>query len=98
MATIRGKKKGTPKRVRARRVRIGAPDPALTPVAGVEAIREADRVLGITQALDAGIGPVKERARGVSGGQLVVAMASAQLAGQDFMVGLDRRRADAAGQ
>lgn len=102
MATIRGKKKSkkqsTRKRNRARRVRIGAPDPALTPAAGIEAVREADRVLGITDALDAGIGPVKQRDRGATGGQLVMAMASAQLAGQDHLVGLDRRRADTAGQ
>src|SRR5699024_10494470 len=70
----------------------------LTPTAGVEAVRETDRVLGIVSALDAGIGPVKERARGLSGGQLVMSMASAQLAGEDFMVGLDRRRGDVAGQ
>ena len=103
MTTIRGgkrrrKKRGTTRRVRLRRVRIGAPDPRLTPAAGVEAVREADRVLGLTQALDQGIGPVKERARGLSGGQLLVSMACAQLAGQDFLVGLDRRRADTAGQ
>lgn len=104
MAIIRGKKRGkksdtrAKKRARARRVRIGAPDQRLTPAAGVEALREVDRVLGITAALDAGIGPVKERSRGLSGGELVVAMASAQLAGEDFMVGLDRRRADTAGQ
>ena len=54
--------------------------------------------MGITAAMDAGIGPVKERARGLSGGELVVSMASAQLAGEDFLVGLDRRRADTAGQ
>lgn len=102
MATIRGKsrskKRRNEHRTRARRVRIGAPDHALTPAAGIEAVREADRVLGITGALDAGIGPVKERDRGVTGGGLVMSMASAQLAGEDFLVGLDRRRADPAGQ
>ncbi len=99
MASLRGKKKNTHKtRVRARRVRVGAADHRLTPVAGVEAVREADRVLGLTRALDHGIGAVKERDRGLSGGQLVTAMASAQLAGEDFLVGLDRRRADTAGQ
>lgn len=105
MATIRGKKrsgkrrKNTNKaRVRARRVRVGAPDQRLTPAAGVEAVRETDRVLGVTAALDAGIGAVKERARGITGGELVMSMASAQLAGEDFLVGLDRRRADVAGQ
>ena len=79
-------------------MQIGAPDGRLTPAAGVEALRETDRVLGITAALDAGIGAVKERARGPSGGQLLISMASAQLAGEDFLVGLDRRRADVAGQ
>ena len=103
MATIRGNKRGQnvnarKTRVRARRVQIGAPDGRLTPAAGVETLREADRVLGITAALDAGIGAVRERARGLSGGQLLISMASAQLAGEDFLVGLDRRRADVADQ
>lgn len=44
------------------------------------------------------IGAVKERARGVTGAELLVSMASAQLAGQDFLVGLDRHRMDMAGQ
>ena len=79
-------------------MQIGAPDGRLTAAAGVEALRETDPVLGITAALDAGIGAVKERARGLSGGQLLISMASAQLAGEDFLVGLDRRRADVAGQ
>ena len=38
------------------------------------------------------------RDRGFTGGELLVGMASAQLAGEDFLVGLDRQRADAAGQ
>ncbi len=70
----------------------------MTPCAGVEAVRELDRVLGITAALDGGIGSVKERRRGLTGGQVLVAMASCQLAGGDHLVGLDRRRADTAGQ
>ena len=47
--------------------------------------------------LDAAIGPIKARNRGFSGGQLLVGMVVAQLAGEDFLVGLDRYRADAAG-
>src|SRR6266498_2472094 len=35
---------------------------------------------------------------GVSGGELLVGIMAAQLAGEDFLVGLDRQRADAAGQ
>lgn len=64
----------------------------------MEAVREADRVLGLTGALDQHIGVVKQRARGLSAGQLVVAMASCQLTGGDHLVSLDRRRSDLAGQ
>ncbi|GAA5228603.1 transposase [Paeniglutamicibacter antarcticus] len=101
MAILRGKRK-TPntgkKRHRARRVRIGPPDPRLTPAAGIEAVSEPDRVLGLSTALEAGIGSVKQRNRGLTGGELLLSMASAQLAGEGFFVGLDRRRQDLAGQ
>ena len=81
-----------------RRVRIGAADPRLTGHAGVAAVTEVDRVLGIAQALDGAVGPIKERGRGLTAGGLLLSMASAQLAGADFLVGMDRRRADTAGQ
>ena len=47
MAVIPGKKSDTraKRQAHARQVRIGAPDPRLTPAAGVEAVREVDRVL-----------------------------------------------------
>lgn len=48
--------------------------------------------------LDAAIGPIKSRDRGHTGGQVLVGLAAAQLAGEDFLVGLDRKRADVAGQ
>lgn len=98
MATLREGERGRKRRVRARRVRVGAPDARLTGCAGGEAVRELDRVLGITAALDAGVGEVKERRRGISGGGLMMAVASCQLTGGDFLVSLDRRRADVAGQ
>lgn len=99
MATLQGsRKQANKRRRRARRVRIGAPDHRLTGAGGLEAVRELDRVLGIVAALDAGIGPVKRRARGLTAGQALMTMACAQLAGEDFMVGLDRRRQDTAGQ
>lgn len=80
-----------------RRVGIGAPDPSLTRFSGMVAVTElVDRLCMIT-LLDAAIGPIKARNRGFSGGQLLVGMAVAQLAGEDFLVGLDRYRADAAG-
>lgn len=55
-------------------------------------------MLGLTGALDRHVGSVKQRARGLTGGQLVTAMASCQLTGGDHLVSLDRRRADVAGQ
>lgn len=92
---------GKHRRRRARRVRVGRADGQLTPAAGLEAVRELDRVLGATRALEAGIGAVKKRRRGLGGGALVMARASCQLTGGDFLVSLvslDRRRADLAGQ
>lgn len=79
-------------------VRIGAPDASLTPASGVVAVAELCARLGIIGALDDAIGPIKVRDRGLSGGGLLVALAQAQMCGQDFLVGLDRRRADAAGE
>ena len=51
-----------------------------------------------TAALDAAVGPVKQRDRGFGAGELLTGIAAAQLAGEDFLTGLDRQRADAAGQ
>lgn len=44
------------------------------------------------------MGQIKQRRRGLSGGQLLTAMASCQLTGGDHLVSLDRRRTDTAGQ
>ena len=49
-------------------------------------------------ALDAAVGPIKQRDRGFRAGELLAGLAAAQLAGEDFLTGLDRQRADAAGQ
>jgi Transposase DDE domain group 1 len=81
-----------------RRVRIGAPDRSVTPTSGMVAVTELVDRLGMIQLLDAAIGPIKQRERGHTGGQLLVGIAAAQLAGEDFLVGLDRQRGDAAGQ
>ncbi|HYA50279.1 MAG TPA: IS1380 family transposase, partial [Streptosporangiaceae bacterium] len=75
-----------------------APDPALTPNAGLAAITELCDRLGVIGALDAAVGPVKQRDRGFGAGELLTGLATAQLAGEDFLTGLDRQRADAAGQ
>ena len=79
-------------------LRIGAPDPALTPNAGLAALTGLCDRLGVIGALDTAIGPIKQRERGFGAGQLLTGLAAAQLAGEDFLVGLDRQRADAAGQ
>ena len=80
------------------RIQIGAADPSLTAAGGMIAITELCGKLGLIEALDEAMGPVKQRRRGFTGGQVLAGMAAAQLAGEDFLVGLDRLRADAAGQ
>ena len=78
--------------------RIGAPDRSLTANAGLAAITELCDQLGVIAALDAAVGPVKQRERGFGAGEVLAGIAAAQLAGEDFLTGLDRQRADAAGQ
>ena len=80
------------------RPRVGAPDAALTPNAGLAVITELCGRLGVIGALDAAVGPVKQRERGSGAGELLTGIAAAQLAGEDFLTGLDRQRAEAAGQ
>jgi Transposase DDE domain group 1 len=87
---MRGKTRG--------RIQIGADDPSLTAAGGMLAVTELCGKLGLIEALDEGMGPVKQRRRGFTGGQVLAGMAAAQLAGEDFLVGLDRVRADQAGQ
>jgi hypothetical protein len=95
VSRIRGGHRG---RKRARRVVIGKSDEALTGSSGLAAVTELDARLAIVGALDAGIGSLKDRNRGLSAGELVMAMACAHLAGEDHLVGLDRQRTDVAGQ
>jgi len=52
----------------------------------------------VVEELDAAVGPIKQRDRGFGAGELLCGIAAAQLAGEDFLAGLDRQRADAAGQ
>jgi hypothetical protein len=51
--------------------RIGAPDPALTPNAGLAAITELCDRLGVIEAVDAAVGPIKQRDRGYGAGELL---------------------------
>ena len=92
MNRIRGR------RQKRQRPRVGVPDAALTPNAGLAVITELCGRLGVIEALDAAVGPVKQRDRGFGAGELLTGIAAAQLAGEDFLAGLDRQRADAAGQ
>jgi hypothetical protein len=85
-------------RRKRRQVRVGAPDRALTANAGLAAVTELCGRLGVIEAIDAATGPIKQRDRGFGAGELVTGIAAAQLAGEDFLTGLDRQRADAAGQ
>jgi hypothetical protein len=78
-------------------VRAGAPDASLTANAGLAVISELCDRLGVIGALDAAVGPVKHRDRGFGAGELLTGIAAAQLAGEDFLAGLDGLRADAAG-
>jgi DDE family transposase len=82
----------------AGRVRIGAPDASLTPVSGVVAVAELVGRLGVTAAVDDAVGSIKQRDRGLSAGQFLVSVAQAQMFGAEFWTGLDRRRADTAGE
>lgn len=79
-------------------MRVGAPDPSLTANAGLAAVTELCGRLGVIEALDAAVGPIKQRDRGFGAGELLCGIAAAQLAGEDFLTGLDRQRADVAGQ
>ncbi|MFE7753420.1 transposase, partial [Streptomyces sp. NPDC057428] len=77
---------------------MGDPDASVTENGGLLLVAELDRALGITAVLDAGIGPVKTRDRGLSGGEFALATAAVQLTGEDHLVGFDRLRADVVGE
>jgi hypothetical protein len=62
------------------------------------AVTELVERLDVIGRLDAAIGPIKQRRRGHTAAGMLVGVAAAQLAGEDFLVGLDRQRADRAGQ
>jgi len=92
VGSIRGERR------KQRQVRVGAADRALTANAGLAAVSELCERLGVIGALDAAVGAIKQRDRGFGAGELLTGIAAAQLAGEDFLTGLDRQRADAAGQ
>jgi hypothetical protein len=52
----------------------------------------------MSAALDDAVGSIKQRDRGLSAGEFLLAVAQAQMCGAGFWTGLDRLRADRAGQ
>jgi hypothetical protein len=65
-----------------RQVAVGVPDRALTPNAGLAAVTGLCDRLGVIGALDAAVGPVKQRDRGFGAGQLLTGIASARWPGR----------------
>lgn len=76
---------------------MGVPDSSLTAMSGVVAVAEMLEVLDVVGRFDRGVGPIKQRARGASAGELLVCLAQSQLMGAEGLVGLDRQRLDVAG-
>ena len=81
---------------RRKRVQVGAADASLTATSGVAALAEFVDKLDVVGTFDRTIGSIKERARGVAGGGLLVGLAQSQLLGGDALVALDRQRLDLA--
>ena len=76
---------------------MGAPDASLTALSGFSAVTELVDRLGVVASVDRHVGAVKRRARGLSAGEFLVQLASAQLLGEDVFAGFDRLRDDAGG-
>src|SRR6266540_2879727 len=79
------------------RVELRFDDPTQTPDAGLLLVAELADQLDLVGTLDRHIGPIKQRRRGRSGGELVMALAESMLVGGDFLCDLDSLRADLAG-
>jgi hypothetical protein len=85
------------------RIVFRADDQALTPYAGLACVGELARRTGLVELLDGElaaegrVAPVKQRRRGVSGGELVVSLAESQLVGGECFDDIEELRADGAG-
>jgi DDE family transposase len=85
------------------RIVFRADDERLTPYAGLAVIGAIARTLGLVGLIDGELAgerraaPVKVRARGVSGGELVLALAESQLVGGECFDDIEDLRADRAG-
>lgn len=78
------------------RVVVRADDRSLTANAGAVCVAEAVRALGLIESIDAFVGPIKQRDRGLTAGEFVVSLAECLLAGGDYLSDLDGFRADRA--
>ena len=87
----------------AGRIEFRADDPSLTPYAGLAVSGELCRSLRLVELTDAElaaavrVAPVKQRRRGLSPGELTVAIAEAQLTGAECFDDVQDVRADRAG-
>src|ERR1700694_85664 len=85
------------------RIEFRADDPSLTPYAGLAVSGELCRSLRVTELIDAELSaaaraaPVKARRRGLSPGEVTVAIAEAQLVGAECFDDIQDVRADRAG-
>src|SRR5512133_940005 len=85
------------------RIVFRADDERLTPFAGLVCVGELARRTGLVELIDAELAserraePVKRRRRGVSGGELVVALAESQLVGGECFDDIEELRADQPG-
>jgi hypothetical protein len=97
---VSGPAPATPQR---QKVRTVADETTLTPFGGSLVLGELCRRLGLVEALDEaiegarGVRAFKQRRRGASAGELLVAMAESMLAGGDAFNDVERLRADQAG-
>ncbi|MGH3267071.1 MAG: hypothetical protein ACRDNS_34390, partial [Trebonia sp.] len=74
-----------------------ADDPSLTPHAGLALVGETARILDVVATIDRAVGGFKQRRRGLSAGEYLLALAESQLVGGDYFADLDTVRADHAG-
>ena len=79
------------------RVELRFDDPTQTPDVGLLLIAELADRLDLVGTLDRQVGEIKQRRRGLTGGELVMALAESMLVGGDFLCDLDSLRADVAG-
>lgn len=85
------------------RIVFRADDERLTSYAGLVCVGELARRIGLVELVDGELaserraGPVKQRRRGVSGGELVVSLAESQLVGGECFDDIEDLRADVAG-